>query len=294
MNAGTCVVCGGTGVDIIARGLNIKKCGTCGLLWLVGGSEDRTHYEEKDAGAKTVARLRNARAQVAYAAQYTSLDYTCDVGCGDGTLLIALKEAGYSNCVGLEPSVRARDLGLSHGASIESGGLECLPEIVVNHKIHNVTMMHVLEHLEEPKRALEAIYAALPPGGFLVVETPNSEAHIIVQAQYEHDLVYPEHLFLFSPQSLRRVLTDTGFVVCGSGVRDFDDHSLSITQSLVRLGLRPYTPIKERMGAKKSIAEMPPAPSSVMRDIVRYLLNQAVLSMGRVDYQWVVAQKPLR
>lgn len=286
-----CPVCDGTSVARSARGLELRVCEQCKLLWVVGGVENREHYEDKDAGAKKYSRERNARSQVAYAAKFGSLDFTCDVGCGDGTFVRILNESGYKGCFGIEPSIRARALANQVGVEVYAGGVETLSAVCAARQVRTVTLLHVLEHVAHPRDVLSQVYDALPEGGRIVIETPNSQAKTITRVSYEHDLVYPEHLYLFSQRSLELAVTMAGFKILGTGVRDFDDRELSIRQSLVRLGVLPYAPTKERMGVKHSGQTQKHNPQSSVYKYPRRLLNWAVRVLGLVDYQWLVAEK---
>jgi O-antigen chain-terminating methyltransferase len=99
-----------------------------------------------------------------------------DVGCGRGDLLEVLAEAGIE-AYGVEVStgyaarwelagvdVRVEDVG-RHLAGVAAGSLAA------------VTALQVVEHLDTETLLgfLEQAYAALQPGGLLVLETPNPE-----------------------------------------------------------------------------------------------------------------------
>ena len=72
----------------------------------------------------------------------------------------------------------------------------------------------LIEHLEEPYAFLRQFHTALAPGGTLVLSTPNPLGFPVVVAEalrskrffYSHD-----HLYLFTPRWVERMLTRTGF-----------------------------------------------------------------------------------
>jgi len=94
-----------------------------------------------------------------------------DVGCGAGRLLNALNQEGFSP-VGIEPdadliSLAERmnpDLKIYHG---EGGRLATISE-----QFETITIIDVLEHIEDDARQLELMYDQLEPGGRLVVVVP--------------------------------------------------------------------------------------------------------------------------
>jgi predicted SAM-dependent methyltransferase len=73
-------------------------------------------------------------------------------------------------------------------------------------------MSHVIEHLHRPKETLQKINRILKPGGKLIVSTPNfgSLAALIFKS-YWFTTDSPRHLFLFTAETLSRMLHEAGF-----------------------------------------------------------------------------------
>lgn len=73
-------------------------------------------------------------------------------------------------------------------------------------------MFDVIEHLLDPRRALEAVREVLRPGGLLVVTTPNIHALSRLGLGRQWAVLSPaEHLSYFSEATLRPLLERTGF-----------------------------------------------------------------------------------
>lgn len=78
-----------------------------------------------------------------------------------------------------------------------------------------VHMNHVLEHIPDPAKTLAEIRRLLRPGGVLYVEVPR-QSNLLnrlsgLMAGGEFGFTYhPGHLYLFSPESLKRLMTDSG------------------------------------------------------------------------------------
>lgn len=135
-----------------------------------------------------------------------------EIGAAAGFFLDEARARGYDG-VGVEPNAtmaaHARDaLGLDvHVGRLEDVGL---PE----RSFDAACAFHVVEHLHDPRSALEAIRAALTPGGHLLVEVPNAQsaaARRLGAAWQPLDLPY--HVGHHGPRSLRALLERSGFAV---------------------------------------------------------------------------------
>ena len=75
-----------------------------------------------------------------------------------------------------------------------------------------VSLLHVLEHVPDPRATLKAAYRLLRPGGILLLALPNAgsmEAKVFGASWYPLDL--PRHFWGFSPQTLTRLTEECGF-----------------------------------------------------------------------------------
>jgi 2-polyprenyl-3-methyl-5-hydroxy-6-metoxy-1,4-benzoquinol methylase len=91
----------------------------------------------------------------------------------------------------------------------------------------------VLEHLEEPQRAVRSLYEALTPGGLIFVNVPiNSPA--------------PDHLYLLrTPEEARELVRGPGFTIVGEQLLPLTGYSLeralkrNLSVSCVLIGQKP-------------------------------------------------------
>jgi 2-polyprenyl-3-methyl-5-hydroxy-6-metoxy-1,4-benzoquinol methylase len=94
-----------------------------------------------------------------------------DIGCGAGVLLSLLAAQGR-DVVGMEPNRAIIDLAAQMHPNLEihqglGGDIEQL-----DRQFDAVTIIDVLEHIEDDSRQLQQIYRVLRPGGQLVVLVP--------------------------------------------------------------------------------------------------------------------------
>ncbi len=94
-----------------------------------------------------------------------------DVGCGEGTLLLAAVQRGWE-AEGTEiASVMVHHMREKFGLTIHQGVLEDLD--LPPHSFDAIIMNHVLEHVSDPRITLEKIAELLNPGGVVRIEVPN-------------------------------------------------------------------------------------------------------------------------
>jgi SAM-dependent methyltransferase len=102
-----------------------------------------------------------------------------------------------------------------------------------------VTMFHVLEHVPEPRKALQFACGRLKPDGSLIIQVPNVgslQARLFASRWYGLDV--PRHVINYSPDALRRILAQAELQV--SAVKRFSlrDNPASVASSLLP-GLDP-------------------------------------------------------
>ena len=132
-----------------------------------------------------------------------------EVGCGRGTMLRALNDAGYST-LGCEPSARLSELARTHYGIPQEVLFQMTADAFLNGPVSQlsqppraVVLWHVLEHLPEPLSLLFRIHDVLPCGGHLILQLP------LLHQPY----VYPEHYFFVSETSVNYLASRCGFEV---------------------------------------------------------------------------------
>ena len=132
-----------------------------------------------------------------------------DVGCGAGRLLNALKQEGFSP-VGIEPDEELIALSERMNPELkiyqgEGDRLATIPE-----QFETITIIDVLEHIEDDVQQLELMYDRLEEGGRLVVVVP---AHQWLYGQRDRNV---GHFRRYSRKVLIERVQQTGFEVQSS------------------------------------------------------------------------------
>jgi SAM-dependent methyltransferase len=125
-----------------------------------------------------------------------------DIGCGDGSLLLKAREAGWT-VLGTEVSAEIASPGLEVRDSIE--------ELAERAPFDCITLWHSLEHLRDPAQALAELARMLTREGTLLLAVPDSRGwQALLFGRYWLHLDAPRHLYHFSLPSLRAVLDRAG------------------------------------------------------------------------------------
>ncbi len=132
-----------------------------------------------------------------------------DVGCGSGQFLHSMRELGW-DISGVEPDPHALRVARDRlGSCVAQGSLDTVS--TASDRFEAITLYHVLEHVPDPVRTLQACRRLLSPSGSLVIVTPNLESlgrRCFGDAWRGWEV--PRHLFLFSRRSLSAVARRAG------------------------------------------------------------------------------------
>jgi len=133
-----------------------------------------------------------------------------DVGCATGGFLEVARENGF-DVVGVEVSGAAAECARrQYGLEVLEGDLSSAS--LPSKSVDVVTMWDVIEHLPDPGRVLLEAARVLRPGGVLLLTTGDSSSlWARVTGRCWPLLTPPQHLFFFTPLSLKKLLAANGF-----------------------------------------------------------------------------------
>ena len=211
-----CILCGSASYSLWLRTwnkndpkqiFNIVSCNGCGLKF----TNPRPIFEH--IGAFYGENYYSYRRPVGSAGRAKKLPGLkprfLDYGCGAGHKLIEKINAGYE-AFGVEINEQARLTGRGLGLDIREAQRDKID--FESNYFDEIHINNVLEHLHNPSAIMAEIYRCLKSGGRLWVEVPNVESYDakLYGAFWRH-LDVPRHLTHFSPQSLSRLLRQSGF-----------------------------------------------------------------------------------
>jgi SAM-dependent methyltransferase len=142
-----------------------------------------------------------------------------DVGCANGGLLAALKDLGFTNLTGIDPSPACVAETVKKGIYCHRGGL---PDLSINleellGEFDLIILSHVLEHLLNPGQAIRALGRHhLSSRGLIYIEVPDAEHYKdMVISPYQD--INTEHINHFSDLGLRNLLSQSGYECLADG-----------------------------------------------------------------------------
>jgi len=145
-----------------------------------------------------------------------------DIGCGDGSFIKTAKR--YFTCTGVEISAHLAALaGKDPDIKVITGNF--MSVVFNKDKYDGITMISLLEHLDDPFMALKSCYELLNNGGMLLLKTVNyGSLNRSITAAAWTGFRPPDHMIYFEPSSLRLILQKAGFKKIDIHATPFSDN----------------------------------------------------------------------
>jgi len=165
-----------------------------------GGKESESDESRFRAIAETLARSVAAKSS-----------RVLEIGCATGRLLALLRDAGFANVQGLDPSPGCAQAAWDlYKVPVFAGSLFSIP--ASSNAYDLVISVGVLEHVEDTSKALDCIRAVLSPEGLVYAEVPDGSRYAgRPDAPYQEFSI--EHINFFSTVSLSTYSAETAFAL---------------------------------------------------------------------------------
>jgi SAM-dependent methyltransferase len=134
-----------------------------------------------------------------------------EIGAAYGFFLLEAKD--HYQVHGVEIAAEAAEFARERGVDVRTGGLtrSILEEIG---PIDVVVMLDVIEHLEDPKSALELCSEFLRPGGAMILTTPDFASTLArITGKSWRNMTPPQHLWYFTRESITRMAAAAGLEI---------------------------------------------------------------------------------
>jgi SAM-dependent methyltransferase len=208
-------------------GYDVVVCATCGLGFADGIPtqkvfdayyRDWSKYEHGSRdGRESELDERRFRDIAVTIARFipSQSSKVLEIGCATGRLLSLLREAGYANIQGLDPSPGCAQAAWDlYAVPVFTGSLFDIPAPASSFDV--VIAIGVLEHVEDLRKALEHIRAALTPNGRVYAEVPDA-SNLAGRPDSPYQEFSTEHINFFSTKSLTNLFRTNGFGALSTG-----------------------------------------------------------------------------
>jgi len=223
-----CPLCGGPSSQARLRfaklGMRILSCANCGMtysretlrpdldreLYLSSASQDAYRVLKRNESYAALERLK-CRYLVQQLGRFRAPPgRLLDIGPGAGRLLQAALEAGW-NAAGIEASPDFAAVCRSAGLQVMNGFFPECPGL--EQKYDALTLLDVLEHVENPQALLASVRAKLFQGGVAMVQVPNIDS-LLVRAEGAANTNFCHgHWNHFNAGTLSRMAAQAGFSI---------------------------------------------------------------------------------
>ncbi len=133
-----------------------------------------------------------------------------DIGCGKGNLMRLLREQGFRNVFGMDPSSDSVIQMQQEGFTVFKGSIFDEVRADLKGNFDCIFLFDVLEHLLYPDLAIEKVSGYLKEDGYLLISVPNYAAlfenYTMLANQFNQ-----EHINYFSVTSLDNLLQSKNF-----------------------------------------------------------------------------------
>jgi SAM-dependent methyltransferase len=213
-----CGLCGSTKnvMFLTTECQRLVKCKECGLIYTDSFGKSQSYAEEDYFTRKNqyVSRWNEFCAifesLIDKIVCFKSSGKLLDVGAGVGTLLYVAAKRGFT-VQGVEVSEWASAFAR------EEKGLDVITGTLENTRLETeafdvIVINHVLEHVDNPRKLLTEVHRLLKNDGLLVIGVPNIGSIMAFLLGSKWQSLRPEeHVWHFSPATLKRLARESGF-----------------------------------------------------------------------------------
>ncbi len=207
---------------------DVLQCKNCGLVYLeIKKSKEKieSFYSSEYRKVPTHPMLspdelfqakitqNDANDHILFISNYTDIQdkRILEIGSATGSLLYKLLEHGAKEVIGVELNKKFSKYAQQKGVKVFTRPIE---ELDFKEEFDTVVSFHVLEHVYDPVKAIQAVYAGLKKGGEFFGEIPNQNDWRIqifndeIVKRFHYD---PDHYYYYSPTTLKNYLETCSF-----------------------------------------------------------------------------------
>lgn len=280
----TCPICTNKKTEFFhtVNHFSYYRCNNCTTLSLYPqpSKKDIDEYYKKNfvysAGEANESQIRRRAKKVLHKLKgmNPSGRTLLDIGSGYGFFLDEAKKSNL-DIIGIEPSKELYKNSIKFTRNIT---FEDFNRENKNKKYDFISLIHVIEHVDNPREMLQKASFLLTKGGILYIETPNLNSHLFHEEKYQYTfLTPPDHIWIFSFKSFEYLLRE------GNGIEVIQKTTYSQPEHFMGILKKKLEVRSEKLEAKNESKKMPfkssniqPPTSNISR--LKYLVFDRFLS----------------
>jgi 2-polyprenyl-3-methyl-5-hydroxy-6-metoxy-1,4-benzoquinol methylase len=219
-----CEVCGNKNPENFSlkfdrKDFKVAECNNCGFVFIPQFYREQIPYEnyrdeevlESVRRGNNYIKIRRHKLRLKLIKKYVKSGNLYDIGVGWGHFLYTAKLMGF-DASGVEISE------LMHHYATEDLKLNVVHDNFFNLNLPEnnwdvATMWDVLEHINEPDKAVQKVNKILKPGGYFVLQVPQIDSKVAKRQKQNWSMMSLEHINYFSKKSIKTLLEANGFEV---------------------------------------------------------------------------------
>lgn len=240
------------------------RCPACGLVFQDPNAEfneqaiynaDYIKKRSQDPNNLTIARPRIKTAEHYYrwVDQFVTKGNLLEIGCATGLALKVAQEKGWQ-VYGVEVNGPAAAVACDvlKADVVRVGNLN--DQMFPDGHFSLVTLFDVIEHIPHPLEFMKTLSKKIAPGGHILFVTPSVDTMSFKLLKEKWPHFVQEHLLLYSPKSIARLLSATGFKLNAHGwATKYISIGMLKTHADNHPNTRLYKPISSILGLMPAI-----------------------------------------
>jgi 2-polyprenyl-3-methyl-5-hydroxy-6-metoxy-1,4-benzoquinol methylase len=196
-------------------GYNVVSCGQCGFVYasnIPDQADFDTYYINANKYEHEIEQPDVITGRYEHIIQEVvrfNADKTAsivDIGCARSEILRSLKNMGFSNLTGIDPSIK----NIEYLESKEIKGIHgTIKNIVTSKQYEMVFFLMVLEHIQNLHETLEILYSVTAINGMAIISVPDMTSLASKELPYQE--FSREHINYFTAVSLTNLMMQHGF-----------------------------------------------------------------------------------
>lgn len=196
----------------------LHKCSYCTFIQCIDFTNSNEMYErmedlEYETGRSV--RKREMLHILKYAQKIQKFSSILDIGAGSGILLEVAESLGYES-VGIEPSYSLAEIAVGHDLKVKQG---YFPSDEISGKFDLITLIDVIEHLNEPESLIKDLFNNLQDNGFVIISTPDVSSKFARLMKWNWWHYRVAHIGYFNQSTLDLLMKRCGFENTGYNSR---------------------------------------------------------------------------